>query len=297
MNSGVYGIVNKVNGKIYVGSSNDLKKRKGDHFKDFAKGRAINPHLKNAVLKYGMENFEFSVLEYCENLLEREQHYWEVHKDHCYNCYKPNLDPRELSRILTGRSFDEEHLANMSKATKKWIAERGHPFKGKEHKKSSKAKMSLSAKKRGRTAGKWSSEEVKEIRRRFMAGEMIMKISRDLNVHRKNIGRICNCKSYLEEEAFPKGYKEWFEKVSEARKRGERPTKRGWKHSDDFIEKFRKSVSGPRKSQRKLSNHQVIEIREMRKDGKKLKEISEKFEISQQLVSAICKGARYGDII
>ena len=51
MNSGVYGIVNKVNGKIYVGSSNDLKKRKGDHFKDFAKGRAINPHLKNSVLK------------------------------------------------------------------------------------------------------------------------------------------------------------------------------------------------------------------------------------------------------
>ena len=130
-----------------------------------------------------------------------------------------------------------------------------------------------------------------------MAGEMIMKISRDLNVHRKNIGRICNCKSYLEEEAFPEGYKTWFEKVSEARKRGERPTKRGWKHSDDFIEKFRKSVSGPRKSQRKLSDHQVVEIRKMRKDGKKLKEISEKFEISQQLVSAICKGARYGDII
>jgi group I intron endonuclease len=301
MNSGVYAIVNKANGKLYVGSSIDLKKRESDHFKDFAKGEAINRHLKYAVLKYGIENFEFIVLEYCENLLEREQYYWEIHKDNCYNCYKPNLDPRELSRILTGRHFDEEHRSNLSKASKKRWAEREHPLKGRKHKESSKAKMSLSAKKRGRTAGKWSSEEAKEIRRRFMTGEMIMKISSDLNAHRKNIGSICNCKSYLEEEAFPKGYKEWFDGVLEARKRGERPTKRGWKHSDEFIEKFRKSVSGPRKSPRKstrkLSDQQVREIRKMRKDGEKLREIAEKFEVSSQLISAICKGVRYGDII
>ena len=71
MNSGVYGIFNKINGKVYVGSSIDLDKRKGDHFKGFVKGEAINQHLKYAVLKYGIENFEFVILEYCEDLLER----------------------------------------------------------------------------------------------------------------------------------------------------------------------------------------------------------------------------------
>lgn len=297
MISGVYGIVNKVNGKIYIGSSIDVGKREQDHFSSFAKGEAINLHLKYAVLKYGIENFEFIVLEYCENLLEREQYYWEIHKNHCYNCYKPNLDPRDLSRILSGRTFDEEHLANMSKATKKWIAERGHPFKGKKHTKASKKNMSDAAKKRGRNVGKWTTEEARGIRLRFMNGEMITRIAKSLNASRNNIGTICSCKSYLEDDAFPEGYKEWFEKVLEARKRGERPTKRGWKHSDEFIEKFRKAVSGPRKASRKLSDQQVREIRSMRKEGKKLKEVAEAFNVSKQLISAICKGTRYSDII
>lgn len=290
MNSGVYGIVNKVNGKIYVGSSIDLKKREYDHFKDFSKGKAVNPHLKYAVLKHGIENFEFTVLEYCENLLEREQYYWEVHKDNCYNCYKPNLDPKELSRILSGRSFDEEHLSNMSKATKKWLNEKGHPFKGSKHSETTKKKMTKSALQRGRTSGKWTSIEAKEIRERFMHGEMITQICKDLNAHRKNIGSICNCKSYLEDEAFPDGYKEWFECVLEARKRGERPTKRGWKHSDDFIERYRKAVSKPNFHQRKLSDGQVKKILEEIKAGTKSgKELAEEYNVSPQLISKIKK--------
>lgn len=134
MAQGVYIIKNHVNEKVYVGSSRDLEKRKRDHFKDFELGKAINRHLQFAVSKHGIHNFEFIVLEEVgleTNLLEREQHWWSLYRDNCYNCYKPNLDPNELSRILSGRHFDEEHRKNMSLATKKWIRERGHPLKGK----------------------------------------------------------------------------------------------------------------------------------------------------------------------
>jgi group I intron endonuclease len=289
MSSGIYGIKNSVNGKIYVGSSTNLERRKTEHFDGFKKGKAVNKHLKYAVQKYGIDNFEFTILEECtELLLEREQHWWEIHKDHCYNCYKPNLDPWELSRILTGRQFDEEHCQNISKAMKKLIESGWVPWiKGRHHTEDSRQKMSNARKKAGRVTGNWSSEEAQDIRRRFMSGEMIMSISEDLDTHRKNIGSICNCHSYLEEEAFPEGYKKWFESVVDARMLGERPTKRGWKHSPEFIERFRKAVSGPKPNRRKLDEGQRAEIRERLANGESGSSLAREFSVSKQLISKI----------
>lgn len=66
-NSGIYQIRNLVNGKIYVGQSVDLYKRKHTHFSmlrwDY---RSENVILRKAYKKYGEENFVFEVLVYCE---------------------------------------------------------------------------------------------------------------------------------------------------------------------------------------------------------------------------------------
>ena len=83
--SGIYKIVNKVNGKYYVGSSNDMCSKFGrwyQHKKRLIKNTHINEHLQNAWNKYGESNFEFSIVEQCDidQLLMIEQKYLDVVK-------------------------------------------------------------------------------------------------------------------------------------------------------------------------------------------------------------------------
>lgn len=73
-NSGVYQIRNRVNGKVYVGSSANMRKRRNTHFSDLRRGIHSNTHLQRAFNKYGEDSFIFEVLEICsvEDLEERE---------------------------------------------------------------------------------------------------------------------------------------------------------------------------------------------------------------------------------
>ena len=77
MNSGIYQIVNRINSKRYIGSSVRLLGRKKRHFSELDCNIHHSQALQRAWNKYGKENFDFLILEYCEpcNLLEREQYY------------------------------------------------------------------------------------------------------------------------------------------------------------------------------------------------------------------------------
>jgi len=74
---GVYAIRNKINNKHYIGLSVDIKSRFRLH--KFKLGHKIHPnkHFQKSVEKYGIENFEFLVLEICkeEELSDREIYY------------------------------------------------------------------------------------------------------------------------------------------------------------------------------------------------------------------------------
>lgn len=75
---GVYKITNIVNGKIYVGSSNDVKSRWWQHEHALESGTHGNTHLQNAWNKYGgRKNFNFEIIEECQPAIqfEREQFY------------------------------------------------------------------------------------------------------------------------------------------------------------------------------------------------------------------------------
>jgi len=60
MNYFLYRITNKVNGKQYIGITNDPAKRRKQHLS--WKGQSSSPVLRSAVEKYGNENFYFEVL-------------------------------------------------------------------------------------------------------------------------------------------------------------------------------------------------------------------------------------------
>ena len=66
--TGIYKITNNINGKSYIGQSVNIQKRFNNH-----KSAAFNPNnrlyefpLYRAIRKYGIENFNFEVLEECK---------------------------------------------------------------------------------------------------------------------------------------------------------------------------------------------------------------------------------------
>lgn len=59
---GIYKITNNINGKIYIGQSNNIQRRFSEHQ---TKGSASRIPVDIAIQKYGKENFSFEVLEEC----------------------------------------------------------------------------------------------------------------------------------------------------------------------------------------------------------------------------------------
>ena len=80
---GIYKIANLVNGKVYIGQSVDIYRRWAQHKKigrnlsEDKYSRDYDKVLYRAMRKYGVDSFEFSIVEKCDEsaLYEREQ-YW-----------------------------------------------------------------------------------------------------------------------------------------------------------------------------------------------------------------------------
>ena len=86
-NTGIYKIENILDGKIYIGSSKNLKQRLNSHKRELKNNKHVNKRLQNAYNKYGDNNFYYEIVEFVEesSLLEREQHHIDVNKSYDRN--------------------------------------------------------------------------------------------------------------------------------------------------------------------------------------------------------------------
>ena len=128
MKSGIYAIINQVNGKIYYGSSINLERRFSRHKYFLNKNKHPNSHLQNAWNKYGENVFSFEILEELqrEKLLTIEQQYLDLTKqipELYYNISNHSTAP------MTGRKSSEETRKRLSFAKKG----KKHPMFGKKH--------------------------------------------------------------------------------------------------------------------------------------------------------------------
>lgn len=154
--SGTYMIKNHINGKVYYGSSNNLKTRKRQHFYMLKINKHENKILQRAYNKYGKESLEFIILNYYPvgELLSQEQILLDLNYDAGKKCYNHNkiatMPPsqkgkkhsektkKNMSKSHKGKKFSEEHRQKISAAKKG----DKNPMYGKHHSKENKLKIS-----------------------------------------------------------------------------------------------------------------------------------------------------------
>lgn len=125
-NIGIYTIYCPLNNKYYVGYSKNLKKRIGQHKLRLKKGIHNNIFLQNAYNKYGLINFQFEILENCEEqFLCSLEHYWcnmlNTHnKNHGYNILPTHPNIKNSSHSLETKG----KLKNTIKTSKNWEIKR-----------------------------------------------------------------------------------------------------------------------------------------------------------------------------
>lgn len=135
--SGIYKIINRINGKYYVGSSNDILGKSGrwqEHRNDLTANRHKNKHLQRAWIKYGENRFNFLII---ENVIETqlliiEQKYLDIARSEKENCYNTKFIAgggstkdewteerrKNMSISLKGRIIDDKWRENLKKAAK-----------------------------------------------------------------------------------------------------------------------------------------------------------------------------------
>ena len=79
---GIYCIENRINNKKYIGMSRDIKNRWSEHKAELNTHTHVNQYLQSSWDKYGKDNFNFYVIEQCDESLlsERECYYIEQYK-------------------------------------------------------------------------------------------------------------------------------------------------------------------------------------------------------------------------
>lgn len=84
MTSGIYQIINKENGKIYIGSTLNFKMRFRGHKSELRRGVHSNTHLQNAWLRYGEAAFVFCIL---KEMKESTIHEIRIEEQNTLNLY------------------------------------------------------------------------------------------------------------------------------------------------------------------------------------------------------------------
>lgn len=104
---------NKLNGKKYVGSSVDLRRRLMEYYNANRLMKYNNMPINSALLKHGYQSFSLTILEFCDkdNIMSKEKYYFEIYEPE-YNILKIPGSPSRGS----GWTHSEATIENMRAA-------------------------------------------------------------------------------------------------------------------------------------------------------------------------------------
>jgi len=181
--SGIYRIKNIITSESYVGSSVNIEMRFKQHQRRLKSNKHDNPKLQNSYNKYGEDAFVYNVLDYCENILEREQMFLDSGAFKFNICLiaakPPDATGRKYTRseetraktsvAMKGKVRSEETRAKISAAlnghkhSEETRTKIGAVHKGKVVSAETKAKMRESAKARWKNLKNKNSLTIEEL--------------------------------------------------------------------------------------------------------------------------------------
>jgi group I intron endonuclease len=166
----VYKISNDIDGKFYIGSTNNLIKRYYTHINHIRTNKNTCVKLIRAVNKHGEDNFKFEIVCECptDKILETEQEYIDILQPH-YNIAKiagSNLGIKRTEDVKHKKSVSQKenwkddayrtkHLENLSK---NWKTGSNHSM------------------------AKLTEEQVIEIKKQLLIGLLPKQVSNNLKV-------------------------------------------------------------------------------------------------------------------
>jgi group I intron endonuclease len=148
--SGVYCLINNINGHSYVGSSFNLASRMKNYLNNtFLKSRQnANMPIVKALLKYGQSNFTLLILEYVEpKLLAVRETYFITSVMPCYNILKQGYSSlgykhtEETKQLLSELAKNRVHSDITKSLIAKALTGENNPFYKKSHSTESKIRM------------------------------------------------------------------------------------------------------------------------------------------------------------
>ena len=228
----IYKYTNKINGKVYIGQTNNLQKRFNGH-----KSEAFNPKSKGynlpfhcAIRKYGIKNFIYEVLEEIEDgesqdfINDREiffiDFYHSLTTENGYNltmggdgCPKPPLTYEEKlsrsklftsdeikdtqQRLLNDEEFDDIEEIYKPKLKRTFLVNinTGTNFYNPD--------FNYPLKKNARS--KFSQKEIRAIKDRIKSGEKYSSIQKDFNIKSAGFLSMINTGKYFHsnEDTYP----------------------------------------------------------------------------------------------
>lgn len=183
-NIGIYQIVNKINGKSYIGSSINLKYRKYSHFRELKHGIHHSQALQRAYNKYGKDSFEYKILLTCnkEDCIKYEQEYLDT--------LKPEYNICSIAGNCLGRKFSEESKSKMRKAKEgfKHSEETKQKMLGRTHNEEVRDRISNSMKLI--KPKRLSEQDILDIKSRLESGEKGCVLSKEYKISATIITRI-----------------------------------------------------------------------------------------------------------
>ncbi len=148
--SGVYCLINKVNGHAYVGSSINLASRMRNYLnKSFLKSKPnANMPITKALLKYDHSNFSLLILEYVEKFfLTARETFYITHMLPYYNVLKEGYSSlgykhtEETKKLLSELAKNRTHSDKTKGLISRAVTGENNPFYNKSHSLESKIRM------------------------------------------------------------------------------------------------------------------------------------------------------------
>lgn len=102
---GIYKITNKINNKVYIGSSKEIENRFYEHILKLEGNYHINKHLNSAFNKYGSKNFKFEIIRIVSLFILRKAEQFYINK---YNSLNPKFGYNKAVADANSHDNDEE---------------------------------------------------------------------------------------------------------------------------------------------------------------------------------------------